>query len=302
MWATLLTRMMQVLRRLLSHLAAWEQRASAGKQNDARQRKMVLRTSGYDMIDAVDEAFYADQYLHWLNLAIATARLPANTECLELGCGHGRLALRLAERFPQGHVTGVDISSLSLAAAQRHAQERGLKNVSWAEADIETCLPSHPLHSCDLILMAEVTFFFPQWQKILPDALRVLRPGGLLAVAFRPLYYDALNLVRLRLWNQIPTLLSHTEGRIYDNDTVFSWQEAANIRRLFTEEMHLELLHLVGIGCCSGIPYDAHNLIAQPSQLAPDEQRALKELELGLAARLPDTGRYMLAIGRKPAS
>lgn len=56
---------------------------------------------------------------------------------LDAGCSFGFLPLLLAERFPAlRQVVGVDIQTDSFTIVQRIAQERGLTNVSFAQADL----------------------------------------------------------------------------------------------------------------------------------------------------------------------
>jgi len=56
------------------------------------------------------------------------------SDVLDAGCGHAELSLALAA---DGYtVVGVDLSPTAIAAATRAAQDRGLTNASFVEADI----------------------------------------------------------------------------------------------------------------------------------------------------------------------
>jgi SAM-dependent methyltransferase len=56
------------------------------------------------------------------------------SDVLDAGCGHAELSLSLAA---DGYtVVGVDLSPTAVAAASRAAQERGLANASFVQADI----------------------------------------------------------------------------------------------------------------------------------------------------------------------
>jgi SAM-dependent methyltransferase len=56
------------------------------------------------------------------------------SDVLDAGCGHAELSLSLAA---DGYtVVGIDLSPTAIAAASRAAQERGLANASFVQADI----------------------------------------------------------------------------------------------------------------------------------------------------------------------
>ncbi len=61
----------------------------------------------------------------------------------------------------------------------------------------------------------------------------------------------------------------------------------------------MELLELVGIGCCSGLEDDPFAGFARPSLLSENERNQLMRLETALGPMLPDAGRYLLAAARK---
>ena len=76
----------------------------------------------------------------FLGASLPTQRLdPAlagATTALIAGCGTGQSILGVACTVPQTQFTGIDISRVSLAYAQRMAEQAGIKNVRFAQADI----------------------------------------------------------------------------------------------------------------------------------------------------------------------
>jgi ubiquinone/menaquinone biosynthesis C-methylase UbiE len=98
-------------------------------------------------------------------------------DALDAGCGTGFLSLELASR---GHrVAGIDFAPAMLAEARRKAAERGLA-IRFEEADAEQ-LP-FPRGSFDLVVSRHVLWTLPHPETAIDEWMRVLRPGGRLAV------------------------------------------------------------------------------------------------------------------------
>jgi trans-aconitate methyltransferase len=55
---------------------------------------------------------------------------------LDAGCGTGQRLLGAAQRFPEAHFVGLDMTSASLEAAGRLAREHGIDNVEFQRADL----------------------------------------------------------------------------------------------------------------------------------------------------------------------
>jgi len=98
-------------------------------------------------------------------------------DALDIGCGTGFLSLELAAR---GHrVTGVDFAPAMLAAARAKAAAQGLA-ARFDEADAEQ-LP-YPPGSFDLVVSRHVLWTLPHPEAAIDEWIRVLRPGGRLAL------------------------------------------------------------------------------------------------------------------------
>ncbi len=275
-------------------------RVSSGVQRrlepDDIQRRRVIDSTRYSMVDAPDEAYYADQY--WRLMLPHLSTLSRKASVLDLGCSQGRFSLKAAEQFPEASIVGCDLSASAIEEARRNAGARRLRNVQFRLQDIAECLASVDRESVDAILLTEVTFFYPEWVHDFPQIVEKLKRGGILAASFRSQYFDALHLVRDRHWSGVTTLLTERSGAPFGSSTRYSWSTAEEVRSTL-EERGLTVLELCGIGCCSGIPSDPHDSICRPSQLSDAERAKLMELELGVGRSVPDGGRYILAVGRK---
>ena len=108
-------------------------------------------------------------------------------DALDAGCGTGFLSLELAAR---GHrVSGIDFAPAMLAAARRKAAAQGL-SVHFEEGDAEQ-LPFPP-GSFDLVISRHVLWTLPHPEAAIDEWIRVLRPGGRLAIVDGAQYNDSV--------------------------------------------------------------------------------------------------------------
>ena len=98
-------------------------------------------------------------------------------QALDIGCGTGFLSLELAARGH--HVTGIDFAPEMLALAKAKAASAGAA-VRFEHADAEN-LPFDAA-SFDLVITRHVLWTLPHPEAAVSEWIRVLRPGGRLAV------------------------------------------------------------------------------------------------------------------------
>ncbi len=106
--------------------------------------------------------------------------LEPGTKVLDLACGHGRIANRLAERGAE--VTGLDASDLFLRSAREEAVQLGLE-VHYHQGDMRS--PPFADQAFDRVISWFTSFGYfedDENQQVLVEAHRVLRPGGRLLI------------------------------------------------------------------------------------------------------------------------
>lgn len=93
---------------------------------------------------------------------------------LDIATGAGHTALAFAPRV--GHVIASDLTPQMLTIARRLAEQRGIANIAFAEAQAES-LPFGDA-SFDLVTCRIAPHHFSDVPRFVMEAARVLRPGG----------------------------------------------------------------------------------------------------------------------------
>jgi ubiquinone/menaquinone biosynthesis C-methylase UbiE len=107
---------------------------------------------------------------------VEALRSAAHARVLDLGCGTGLLAGRIAETFARARVVGCDFSAGMLRRAAARSQV-----VRWVCADAAQ-LP-FAAGVFDAVVSTEAFHWFPDQAGALAECCRVLAPGGRLLLA-----------------------------------------------------------------------------------------------------------------------
>ena len=155
---------------------AWEKLPDLALIESRVEKQLVSRRNGYTAkFHRLSEAGGS------LRAQISLfSHLMTNFEhAIDIGCGEGgELSFVLAEHCKQ--VTAIDISKPTIREIANIARERGVENIKTVCADMRKIpLPSE---SADLILMSQVLHHAPSPQEALAEAVRLLKPGGTLAL------------------------------------------------------------------------------------------------------------------------
>ena len=121
-----------------------------------------------------------DQASTLVELLHADTFYPSASTVLEAGCGVGAQTATLAARSPNAHITSIDVSAASLAAAQSTIEAAGLTNVTLRQADIFK-LPFPP-KSFDHVFLCFVLEHLAQPVAALKALKRMLKADGTITV------------------------------------------------------------------------------------------------------------------------
>ncbi|HEY7518057.1 MAG TPA: methyltransferase domain-containing protein [Methylomirabilota bacterium] len=130
-----------------------------------------------DAASAYEQLFVPALFRQWAPRVVAAARVQPGQRVLDVACGTGVLAREAASRVgPAGRVAGLDANRGMVTVASRLEPR-----VQWRTGTAEA-LP-FPDASFDAVVSQFGLMFFSDRIRALREMLRVLRPGGRLAIA-----------------------------------------------------------------------------------------------------------------------
>lgn len=105
-------------------------------------------------------------------------RLESGIKVLDVGCGRGRISLRLAELFPNSHFVGFDLSEEAIAAARRETTNKALTNVIFQVTDLTDFHESAQTDAYDWITTFDSVHDQARPLNVLKGIHRALKGGG----------------------------------------------------------------------------------------------------------------------------
>lgn len=130
-----------------------------------------------DAANAYEALFVPALFGHWASRVVDAAHIQPGQRVLDVACGTGVLAREAASRVGSaGHVAGIDPSLGMVSVARQLAP-----TIEWQEGIAES-LP-FPDQSFEAVVSQFGLMFFADRRQAIHEMLRVLVPGGRLAVA-----------------------------------------------------------------------------------------------------------------------
>jgi SAM-dependent methyltransferase len=225
---------------------------------------LTAKTAGRNITDVVLD--YAD-----------AACLPPAPVIVEVGCGQGRTAVRLARHYPQGIVLAIDASPAMAAATRQRAKDL---NVQPAIADFHH-LPVAD-GSTDLAVAIMCLYHSPAPHRVITEMARTLRPTGtaVLVTKAADSYRELADLLER----------SGLDPRACDRPSLYETAHSGNLPDL-AEAGGLTvrgLEHEQHTFTFTDLAHAAAYLTTCPQYLLPGRMRQPDALAEALRARLPD--------------
>lgn len=98
----------------------------------------------------------------------------------DIGCGEGFFTLPAAKAVGgEGRVYALDVDDEAIGRLKETARRRGLKNITAIFGEGETTVPCE--RCADIVFLGIVLHDFSDAAKVLANARKIIKPGGLLA-------------------------------------------------------------------------------------------------------------------------
>ena len=233
------------------------------------------------------------------DLLLEAANLAGSEQVADIGCGTGATALQIASALDDGgHVIGIDISRKLIHSAVRAAEEAGINNVAFIEADAARFEFDK---AQDLLVSRCGVMFFGDLVRAFSRLRKGLQPGGrlLLAVWCSP---------EANEWYQFPMqcveAFSETrDSPDYDAPGAFTLAKEARVRDLLDTAgfkdiklaSHRPTLFVGSTVDEAAELFMAMNSIRTLLHGAEDalQERVLQHMQEGLESYQQDAGVYM---------
>ena len=109
---------------------------------------------------------------------IAEAFVPQEGQAVDLGCGPGWVAVRMAERAPRVEVIGIDHSQDMVVAARRnggHVDNLRVERMDGAQMSLES-------NTVDVVMAVQTAHHWTRADAVMAEIARILRPSGRLVL------------------------------------------------------------------------------------------------------------------------
>ncbi|MCR5168504.1 MAG: class I SAM-dependent methyltransferase [Oscillospiraceae bacterium] len=160
-------------------------------------------------------------------------------DLLDCGCGTAPMLTLLHEKYPEKHLTGIDITPKMIEAART----KQMDNVELLVGDCEN-LPFED-NSFDAVICCQSFHHYPNVQDFFNSVYRVLRPDGRLVLRDMTMNTAAVRWLCNHIEMPLINLTGHGDVRIYGREEVNALCKKAGLHMEMFERRGFCRLHCV---------------------------------------------------------
>ncbi len=170
------------------------------------------------------------------------AQISSGAHVLDVACGRGAVLFPAAQYVGQnGQIVGIDLSAGMVQETRAAIHYLGLTQAKVLQMDAEVL--EFPDASIDYILCGFALHFFPHLEQTLSEFLRVLKPGGQVAVTTwgeddqRWDWYDELR-------NTYEAIVKLASQKLDQPDDLFAWFNRVGFTNIQIITKELEMIYI----------------------------------------------------------
>ena len=181
----------------------------------------------------------------WPEEGMIFERCPPPRTILDVGCGTGEITARLAEKYPQATLLGVDLEVTHLERARARCALAGDRVRFERDDALALSLPDA---SFDMVVCRHVLQAIPDAQQALREMVRVARPGArfhLLAEDYGMLWCHPTPLDADDFWQRLPPVYGRAIGcDLHVGRKMFGYLTALGLRGIQVDYLTVDTLRV----------------------------------------------------------
>jgi ubiquinone/menaquinone biosynthesis C-methylase UbiE len=174
------------------------------------------------------ERLFRDDTDRMISALWPTERPASGTRVIELGCGPGFYSRKLARRFPQIGVTGVDRSESQVRSARQRAAAENVNNCAFERVNA-LALPCADA-SFDILIASRILTVLPDHKRAVAEMFRALNSGGRCFIA-EPRHVFWASIPLMAMWLLASVIHSGNGYREPRKATVFTPEAFSDLFR-----------------------------------------------------------------------
>ena len=224
---------------------------------------------------------------------ITLASIEDGQSILDVGCGTGKLLLKVAQYYPRSQCIGLDISEGMFARAQKQVAQHKLSNIDFQKGDVQAI--EFPDASFDRVVAMHMLYHASDIEKALFEIFRVVKQNGLVIATANSMHS------RKKL-GDLKALATHEMGRdiFSDPNKRFNVENGLQLIKEYTPHVQLKrfdsVLHLK-----DPEPYmeyfDSLRLFWQPIPTDEEWKKAMSAVKKEIEAEINSTGEFTDTMG-----